>query len=173
MGYAGGTTSSPTYRDIGNHAEALRIAYDPERVGLDALLELFWSGHDPTYAKRSQYRAELYCEDDAECGAARASAAALAPSLDGPIRTVIAQNKPFFAAEDYHQKWYLRRHDDLWQELRSHYPTEAETIGSVAAARLNAYVGGHGSPADLERDIDRFGLSEAGRVQLRKAASRR
>jgi peptide-methionine (S)-S-oxide reductase len=171
VGYAGGTTANPTYEQIGDHAEAVRVEFDPQVISLDALLERFWSSHDPTRARRSQYRAELYC-DDASCGAAERSAAALASRRGVPIGTRVVPGARFFPAEAYHQKWKLRRHPLLWDELNHHYAGESETLASVAAAKLNAYVAGQGAPGGIERDIGRLGLSAAGQDYLRNLAFR-
>ncbi len=153
MGYCGGTTSSPTYRNIGDHAEALQLHFDPERVTYEALLALFWRGHDPTYAKGSQYRAALFCHDDEQLAAARRSAAAFEAETGDRVVTEIATDRPFFSAEAYHQKWRLRQRPALFESLLAHYPDEPTMLASTAAAKANAYVGGHGDLPSLERDL--------------------
>ncbi|MEO1087105.1 MAG: hypothetical protein AAFY88_22955 [Acidobacteriota bacterium] len=55
----------------------------------------------------------------------------------------------------------------------AHYPSEDQAIASTTASRLNGYLGGSGSAEQLERDIDRLGLSEAGQSYLRKATGHR
>ena len=74
VGYTGGTLKNPTYKQVSaggtGHAEAVRIVYDPSRIGYDRLLEVFWHNTDPTAADRqfcdigSQYRTEIFYHGD-------------------------------------------------------------------------------------------------------------
>ena len=153
VGYCGGTTLAPTYRNIGDHAEAVQLHFDPAKVTYAELLALFWSGHDPTYGKGSQYRAALFCDDEAQRAAARGSAAEVERELGAKVVTEILLGKPFHPAEGYHQKWRLRQKSTLFEALRAHYPDEPAMLASTAAAKANAYVGGHGDAAWLEREL--------------------
>lgn len=144
VGYCGGTTPAPTYRNIGDHAEAVQLHFDPAEATYEALLALFWSGHDPTYGKGSQYRAALFCHDEEQLAAGRRSAAAVERELGTKVVTEILLGKPFHPAEAYHQKWRLRQERALFETLLSHYPDEAAMLASTAAAKANAHVGGHG-----------------------------
>lgn len=135
------------------------------------MLDLFWQSHDPTLSRSSQYRAELFCADGPEAAVYRESAERIAATLNRPLGTRIVPGRPFFPAEDYHQKWTLRRHKLLWSELLANYANEAEALSSVAAAKLNGYAAGHG-PADLLlRDMDDLGLSTSGKDYLRGIAN--
>ena len=118
VGYAGGSTPNPTYEEVCSgrtgHTEAVLVAYDPEKVTLDELLQVFWEGHDPTQGMRqgndvgTQYRSAIYL-DEAELPVARASReryqAALSAAGHGEITTEIAPRGPFYYAEDYHQQY--------------------------------------------------------------------
>jgi len=143
VGYCGGTTPAPTYRNIGDHAEAVQLHFDPTRVTYEALLALFWDGHDPTYGKGSQYRAALFCHDEAQRAAAQRSAADVERELGAKVVTEILLGKPFHPAEAYHQKWRLRQQPALFERLRAHYPDEPAMLASTAAAKANAHLGGH------------------------------
>ncbi|MFB6190699.1 MAG: peptide-methionine (S)-S-oxide reductase, partial [Candidatus Nanohaloarchaea archaeon] len=46
VGYAGGEKKDPTYKDLGNHTETVLVEYDPERIGYEDLLDVFWENHD-------------------------------------------------------------------------------------------------------------------------------
>jgi hypothetical protein len=80
------------------------------------------------------------------------------------LRTPMLPLAKFYRAEDYHQKYYLRRHKDLMSEFGA-YSARAFTDSTVAA-RLNAYVSGHLMVDALESEFERFGLSAAGRHRL-------
>ena len=122
VGYAGGITPNPTYEEACSgrtgHAEAVLVAYDPERISYDELLRVFWEGHDPTQGMRqgndvgTQYRSAAYWSTDAQRAALEASrdryAAALAGAGCGQITTEIAEAGPFYYAEPYHQQYLAR-----------------------------------------------------------------
>ena len=119
VGYAGGTTVDPTYREVCSgttgHAEVVLVAFDPSRVSYGDLLTVLWENHDPTQGMRqgadigTQYRSAIYTFDDAQAEAARASRDAYQTNLTeaghGPITTEIAPAPPFYRAEEYHQRY--------------------------------------------------------------------
>ncbi len=119
VGYAGGTTPNPTYREVCSgrtgHAEAVLVVFDPEVVTYDQLLRRFWEGHDPTQGYRqgndvgTQYRSAVYTTDDAQRDAAIASRdayqAELAAAGYGEITTDIEPAGTFYYAEDEHQQY--------------------------------------------------------------------
>ena len=119
VGYAGGATPNPTYEEVcsgmTNHAEAVLVVYDPAKVDYAALLKVFWEGHDPTQGMRqgndvgTQYRSAIYCTDEAQLAAARASREQYQAALDaaraGRITTEIKPAETFYYAEDYHQQY--------------------------------------------------------------------
>ncbi len=166
VGYAGGTTSAPTYHDLADHAEAVDITYDPSVIPFEQLLELFWASHSPTRARSSQYRSALFCHDETQLALAKASAITQEARHQQKIHTEIVLGKPFYPAEDYHQKWRLRRHPELLADLQKSYETEEALLASTAAAKLNGYLARHGKEAQLHRDIGRLGLSESGQAHL-------
>lgn len=85
------------------------------------------------------------------------------------VQTEIAPYDAFWIAEDYHQKYRLRGKAALADELKAFYPGNTDFVGSTAAARINGYLAGHGTVEQLEREIDRLGLSAAGKDLLRSA----
>jgi hypothetical protein len=62
-------------------------------------------------------------------------------------------------AEDYHQKFTLKGHKDLKNEMMRIYPRHQDLVDSTAAARLNGYIGGYGSRDQLSKEINSLGLS--------------
>ncbi len=122
VGYAAGHTPNPSYREVCSgqtgHNEVVRVIYDPAQVSFEALLKVFWEGHDPTQGMRqgndvgSQYRSGIYVYSEDQRAAAEASLAAMAPRLAaagyGEITTEIRQAPAFYFAEDYHQQYLAK-----------------------------------------------------------------
>lgn len=173
VGYAGGSTPDPTYRSIGDHTEVFQVDFDPERLSYEELLEIFWTEHDPSArAYSNQYKAMVLAGDDAQFEAARRSREAVVAGVTRPVLTEVRRLERFYVAEDYHQKYALRRDRLLSGEMHSHYPDEAHFRESTAAARLNGYVYGIGSSLQLEREIESLGLSDAAQERLRTLVRR-
>ncbi len=122
VGYAGGHTPNPTYEEVCSgrtgHAEVVLVAFDTAGTSFEALLRLFWEGHDPTQGMRqgndvgSQYRSMILCANESQQRAAEASRDAyqqvLSASAHGEITTEILiadPTRPFYYAEDYHQQY--------------------------------------------------------------------
>lgn len=163
VGYAGGTTLRPTYRTIGDHAEATRIWFDADVLPFATLLEMFWAGHTPTSSWSSQYRAALFVDDGAQLQQARDSARRLELELGQPVATEIAIDQPFYPAEGYHQKYRLRQQPSLMEALQKHFVDEPALLRSTAAAKLNGYVGGHATREEVQHDLQQVGLRFDGR----------
>ncbi|HEY7780833.1 MAG TPA: peptide-methionine (S)-S-oxide reductase MsrA [Ktedonobacterales bacterium] len=121
VGYEGGRTEDPTYRDVCSHttghAEVVQVEYDPARVAYDQLLNVFWDEHDPTQLNRQgpdvgdQYRSVVFYHSPEQRAAAEASKAAQAASgrHRKPIVTQIVPAETFYQAEDYHQQYLEKR----------------------------------------------------------------
>lgn len=170
VGYAGGTTQSPTYRTIGDHAEAIQIDFDPAVISYERLLQLFWTTHNPCrQAWSRQYMSALFYADAAQLAAIERTRDQFVDEPDR-VQTEIAPLTQFWIAEDYHQKYRLRAERALLGELRATYPDEADFVASTSAARINGWLDGHGSEDQIERDLGRLGLSAAGQQLLRRAA---
>jgi peptide-methionine (S)-S-oxide reductase len=119
VGYAGGVTPNPTYEEVCSgrtgHTEAVLVVFDPAKTSYDALLKLFWEGHDPTQGMRqgndvgTQYRSAIYVTTPEQRAAAEASREMFQPRLGergyGEITTEIAEAGPFYYAEPYHQQY--------------------------------------------------------------------
>ena len=125
VGYAGGLTPNPTYREVCSgrtgHAEVVQVVFDPKKVSYEQLLKVFWENHDPTQGMRqgndagTQYRSALYTHSDAQAKAAATSReeyqSVLAKAGYGAITTEVRPAPDFFYAEDYHQQ-YLAKNPD-------------------------------------------------------------
>lgn len=158
VGYAGGTTPSPTYRAMGDHTEALQVDYDPSRTCYEALLEILWEDHLPLRpAYKRQYRWAIFYAGEAQRAAAEGAKRTLEEAAGRPIYIDIEPLGEFTRAEDYHQKYALRRHRELLAEFAGYSPREL--ADSTLAARLNAYAYGHGTVDALAAELPSLGLS--------------
>ena len=122
VGYAGGHTPNPTYREVctgrTGHTEVVRIIFDPDIVPLSLLLQTFWENHDPTQGMRqgndvgTQYRSAIYTASDDQHQIALKSRDAYQQALQeaghGDITTEITDHQPFFYAEANHQQYLAK-----------------------------------------------------------------
>jgi peptide-methionine (S)-S-oxide reductase len=167
VGYAGGTTKNPTYRNLGDHSETVEIDFDPARISYAELLTVFWASHHPGVRPWSrQYLAAIFYHDEAQKKLALESREKAAARVQGEVFTQVMPATKFYLAEDYHQKYFLRQAPELFGEMAAFYPAARDLIGSTAAARLNGYVAGYGTPGNLKKELDALGLSAASREKL-------
>ncbi|HBA60265.1 MAG TPA: peptide-methionine (S)-S-oxide reductase [Elusimicrobia bacterium] len=121
VGYTGGKTENPVYEQVKTgttgHAESIEIVFDPAKLSYGALLDLYFTMHDPTTPNRqgndvgTQYRSAIFYltpaqKAEAEAAVKRAQASGL---WRRPITTEISPAGKFWPAEDYHQD-YLKKH---------------------------------------------------------------
>jgi len=127
-----------------NHAEVVKVTFDPARVSLDAVLARYWESHDPTQGDRqgndvgSNYRSAIYTHNDTQLAIARKTRdtyqAALAKAGYKAITTEIAPLKGYFRAEEYHQD-YLKKNPDGYCGLGGtgvRYPAASQTPMAAA-----------------------------------------
>jgi peptide-methionine (S)-S-oxide reductase len=130
-GYIGGHVDKPSYREVcggaTGHAEAIRVTFDPDRIGYDDILDIFFATHDPTQLNRqgndvgTQYRSAIFPVSAEQESAARRGIARAAADWPAPIVTTIepmsiaatgspperTQELPqWWPAEDYHQDYW-------------------------------------------------------------------
>lgn len=131
VGYAGGVTPNPTYREVctgrTGHAETVRVVFDPARVSYADLLRVFWENHDPTQGMRqgndigTQYRSAIYAATAEQRRLAEESRSDYAERLRGAgygaVTTEIEDAPPFYYAEEYHQQ-YLAKNPDGYCGIR-------------------------------------------------------
>jgi peptide-methionine (S)-S-oxide reductase len=121
VGYSGGHTKNPTYKDIctdkTGHAEVVEVEFDPSVISYDDLLNVFWQAHDPTQVNRqgpdygTQYRSAIFFLTPEQEAAAKASKEKLQKSgqFKKPIATEITPASEFYRAEEYHQQYLEKR----------------------------------------------------------------
>ena len=120
VGYQGGTTKNPTYKEVcsgtTNHAEVVEVTFDPEVITYKELLEVFWSCHNPTLLNRqgpdvgTQYRSVIFTVNQEQAQQAQESKRNLEQleRFNAPIVTEIKEMQPFYKAEEYHQQYFLK-----------------------------------------------------------------
>lgn len=128
VGYEGGTAKHPSYEQveagITGHAESVQVAFDPEKISYDRLLDAYWHNVDPTTAAGqfcdygTQYRPLIFVADDAQRAAAERSKKAIEDTHR--FKRVLVQIVPattFWPAEAYHQHFY-KTHAAAYQQYR-------------------------------------------------------
>ncbi len=151
-GYIGGQLKNPTYEQVSaggtGHAESVQIVYDPQKIGYEKLLDVFWRNVDPTVIDRQfcdvgrQYRSAIFYHSPEQRRLAERSKAALQKSkpFKGAVVTEIVPAGEFYPAEEYHRHYYKknplrynyyrlscgrdRRLKELWGEAAGHAPTQ-------------------------------------------------
>ncbi len=128
-GYAGGHADDPTYREVcsGNtgHAEVVQVEYDPEVIGYDELLEVFFAVHDPTQLNRqgpdrgTQYRSIILYHDEDQREQARAYIEALDEEYDDDVVTELEPIETFYRAEENHQDYFEKHPNDAYCQMHA------------------------------------------------------
>lgn len=128
-GYSGGNIKNPTYEEVctgeTNHAEVIKIEYDPSIIDYKLLLEIFFYTHNPTTPNQqgndigSQYRSVIFYTTDKQKLIAKEFINQLEKNkvFDRPIVTKIEQFKEFYLAEDYHRNYYDRNINNLYCDI--------------------------------------------------------
>lgn len=123
-GYMGGDLKDPCYEDIctgrTGHAEVVKVEYDGNELKTENLLKYFFQLHDPTQLNRqgvdigTQYRSVIYFTEEQQESIAKDLIARIDSQkiFQDPIQTSIEQAPVFYPAEDYHQKYYLKKYTD-------------------------------------------------------------
>ncbi len=112
----------------------------------------------------------IFTHDDEQLRLAEETARDAAERRGRPVTTEIAPLQSFTLAEDYHQKYRLRRLKTVAAELEAIYPELDDFVRSTAATRINAFAAGYGRPGELEATAPKLGLGEAALDELRRAA---
>lgn len=139
VGYSGGHVANPTYEQVSTdatgHYEAIEVTYDPAKVSYEKLLDIYWHDIDPldsggqNYDRGQHYQTVIFFNSPEQQRAAAASKEKVATFFaPREVATKILPAKPFYAAEDYHQKYYEK-----------------------SSMRYNAYKAGSGRAQNLEK----------------------
>ncbi len=122
-GYSGGSIKNPSYKEVctgrTGHAEVIQITYNPQIISYAQLLEVFFSTHDPTTLNRqgadvgTQYRSAIFYSNDEQkrLGELAIKAANESGNWSDPIVTEVSPLTNFYAAEDYHNNYFILNGD--------------------------------------------------------------
>lgn len=120
VGYTGGTTSNPTYEEVcehtTGHAEAVELKFNPKEISYEELLDIFFTMHDPTQVNRqgpdvgTNYRSVIFYNSNVQKQVAeKAKEKWNKQKYNGRIATQIVKAPTFWRAEEYHQKYFMKR----------------------------------------------------------------
>jgi len=119
-GYSGGNYPNPTYEDVCSgetgHAEVIYIEFDPQKIGYEKLLEVFFLTHDPTTLNKqgadvgTQYRSVIFFngEEQQQKAVKMISDLKTQKKYSNPIVTEVVPLKQFYEAENYHHNYFSR-----------------------------------------------------------------
>jgi peptide-methionine (S)-S-oxide reductase len=125
-GYSGGHVVNPTYQQVCNkttgHAEVIQVTFDNEQISLGEILDVFFTVHDPTTPNRQgndvgpQYRSAIFThsEEQKRVAEEKIKEITAAKLWDNPIVTEVTPFKNFYAAEDYHQRFFEQNPDQMY-----------------------------------------------------------
>lgn len=167
VGYAGGTTDRPTYREMGDHSEVVQVDFDEELLSYERLLETFWTNHNPVNIngyKGRQYQSMLLYHD-AEQQEVFHRVKQRIEEGKGSLETEISPSTPFYLAEPRHQKYYLHRFPDAIAKLRAPYPSDEELMNATLTARLNGLAKGYTNLGRIVDEIGRWPMSDSDRAE--------
>ncbi len=119
VGYCGGNTSKTSYQEVcegdTNHAEVVKLDFDPKIISYEKILDYFFEIHDPTTLNSqgpdfgTQYRSEIFYLNDEQKDIAKKIIEKYNKKLSGKVVTKISQIKNYCIAEEYHQKYLEKR----------------------------------------------------------------
>ena len=115
VGYCGGSNDTTTYEEIcsgsSNHAEVVKLEFDPKKISYEKILQYFFEIHDPTTLNAqgpdidTQYRSEIFYLNEYQMKIAEKITEENNKKLSGKIVTKLSKLKNYCKAEDYHQKY--------------------------------------------------------------------
>ena len=119
VGYCGGNSPNTNYREVctgtTNHAEAVKLEFDPKVISYEEIIKKFFEFHDPTTLNSqgpdfgTQYRSEIFYLNDEQKKIAEKVINEENVRLSGRVVTKLSELKNYCAAEEYHQKYLEKR----------------------------------------------------------------
>ena len=119
VGYCGGNTTQTSYREVctgnTNHAEVVKLEFDPKIISYNKVLEYFFEFHDPTTLNSqgpdfgTQYRSEIFYLNEKQKNIAEEIIEKENKKLSGKVVTKLSLLKNYCPAEEYHQRYLEKR----------------------------------------------------------------
>ncbi len=119
VGYCGGNSPNTNYREVctgtTNHAEAVKLEFDPKVITYEQIIKKFFEFHDPTTLNSqgpdfgTQYRSEIFYLNDEQKNIAKKVVEDVNIKLSGKVVTKLSELKNYCTAEEYHQKYLEKR----------------------------------------------------------------
>ena len=119
VGYCGGNSPNTNYREVctgtTNHAEAVKLEFDPKVITYEQIIKRFFEFHDPTTLNSqgpdfgTQYRSEIFYLNDDQKNIAQKVVDDVNKKLSGKVVTKLSELKNYCTAEEYHQKYLEKR----------------------------------------------------------------
>ena len=119
VGYCGGNSPNTNYREVctgtTNHAEAVKLEFDPKIITYEQIIKKFFEFHDPTTLNSqgpdfgTQYRSEIFYLNDEQKNIAQKAIDDVNKKLSGKVVTKLSELKNYCTAEEYHQKYLEKR----------------------------------------------------------------
>lgn len=161
VGYAGGTSADPTYRNIGDHTETIEIDFDPSRLSYETILTIFWQNHNAVkdrHFKERQYLSLLLYHNEKQQAIAQRVKIEQEHETGKKIQTEFQPYTAFYRAEERHQKYFLNRFPKALETILPLFSDYTAFVDSTIAARLNGFVREFGTLADIKAEISQWGL---------------
>jgi len=154
VGYAGGDMKGPTYHNLGNHTEAIKVIYDPEIISYQELLNIFWENHNHTQKSYSkQYKSIIFCNNNKEEDTVLKFLENKKLEVNKKIYIDIQEIDEFYPAEQYHQKYLFKRNKNMYQQVIELFSGKYKFEDSRIAARLNAYSAGFLTFTEIKKEF--------------------
>ena len=119
VGYCGGNSPNTNYREVctgtTNHAEAVKLEFDPKIITYEQIIKKFFEFHDPTTLNSqgpdfgTQYRSEIFYLNEEQKNIAQKVIDDVNKKLSGKVVTKLSELKNYCTAEEYHQKYLEKR----------------------------------------------------------------
>ncbi len=152
---------------MGDHTEAVQIDFDPEKISYRQIADMIWRSHDPRRQSPSrQYRYAVWYANSEQQSILEETREQAADALGidtGKIQTDIEPLGEFTYAEDYHQKYILRRQIHFIKALLACFPDARAFCDSTIASRLNGWFGNgtREGAAAYREEVAEYGLPSA------------
>lgn len=133
------------------------------------MLNIFWNGHDGKDKYKTQYMSAIFYHDDEQKAEAEQTKAEQEKKAGVKFVTVIAEAGKWHDAEDYHQKYRLRGHTTIFNQLALN---DQQVITTHIAARLNGWLSGYGDPKHIDKEFKELGLTSEQAAAIKSISER-